>query len=259
MLTAETDVESYQDVVHQVQHYFEKYGTIFLIFMASVTKFNPKFYFVLLFEFATHKFQLWYFKNNYFGKYYSMKHWIKKVGLIPLYHLSLSPNSDLPGWMLTLLETIVLTNSPTSSIGKWREICFYVLLAESGFSMYFLLGYDIILCLNVIASSLFYIFYILIILESVSKLINKLQEQSERYKNLVYFIQGVLITTNEKMNISFINKGVIDMTKEELIGRNIKDFPFYHQQIDLMLKTKKRQRYNWKFVNKDGDISFNNK
>eukprot|EP01080_Neovahlkampfia_damariscottae_P012680 gene12680-6574_t len=183
--------------------------------------------------------------------------WIKKLLFIPLYHYTIGVNSEIPGSILTMLHIIILTNVQSKIPRFWRKKIFFLLTLDSGVSMYYLGGYSIQNCLSTMAFTIFFIFYILNLLESVNELIEKVQEQFLRYKNLVEFIHGVFIIVDEKLNISFTNNGILDLKQEDLEGKNLTDFPFFDSKvIEELKRTKERQKYEWSYVNTDGETSW---
>ena len=121
--------------------------------------------------------------------------------------------------------------------------------------MHYLLNYSFEYCSCIIALSLFMVFYILIILDTVSELLKQAKEQYLRYKNLVDFIHGVLIIVDGNLTITYVNKGILSYQVSDLQGKHLGGFPFYNKgKLNLLNENNTRERYKWKFEDKNGEI-----
>ena len=155
-----------------------------------------------------------------------------------------------------MTQTMVLTiYDPKLVLDKWKIFSFGFLILESGVFLHYFCDYSVRRVLSILLFNAYLVFYILIILDSVSKLLRKVDEQYMKYKNLVDFIYGVFITMDEDLTINFVNQRLLNFSEQDLQGKNLKNFPFYDKEIIKKLKKEKeRQTYNWKYVNQYNEV-----
>eukprot|EP01080_Neovahlkampfia_damariscottae_P008341 gene8341-165_t len=119
---------------------------------------------------------------------------------------------------MSMTQVIGLTNLKSDFVtGKVRDVCYLLLTTEIVFSMHFFADYSVQKCSAISTVTLFFVYYFINILEAVSELVNKLQEQYFRYKNLVDVISGVFIIADEKLTITFVNKGILGQKPKEIL------------------------------------------
>ena len=148
---------------------------------------------------------------------------------------------------MVMLEICTLTIfDPNIIICPSKIMKFVFLTLESGFSVYYLSKADIRTCLFLVSLTLFLVFYVLNILETVTKIIYQDQVQHAKYKKLVDILRGTLILVDKDLNITFINKSFLGKPIEEYLGKNLKDFPFYNEKCTNSIKEYKEvQTYHW--------------
>eukprot|EP01080_Neovahlkampfia_damariscottae_P009863 gene9863-2185_t len=222
MGSTKNELTTEQDLLFVNQNYLEMYGGFFILFLMVLSNFNLRFCSVYFLDYITHVLLLWYFENKRIGGKYSYALWAKKFMIIPLHHYALGPTSLIPGWCLTMTQIVTLSNTHLDiTISDWKAKAYLLILTESAFTMHFFMGYTIRTCLVIFCLTLFFILYILNILISVRKLVKESQEQYLRYKNLVSYIHGVIFTMDENLNISYVNKGILNLQPKDIMGKNL--------------------------------------
>eukprot|EP01080_Neovahlkampfia_damariscottae_P001284 gene1284-11370_t len=255
MSSSENKVQTYSDVSERIVTFLEKYIGVLFLFLMTLSGFNFGVGLTVLTDYAAHiSIQLIYKEKREFS--YSCVQWIKKSIMMACYQYSLGSNSQIPTEVFVMLHVIIMNSiTPDELTKKWRSTALTLLTLESGVTMYYFSGCSIQYIIGMIGFTLFFLFYILNMIESLAELIERLQEQYLSYKNLVEFIHGSLVTMDEDLTISYVNKQILNFKPDDLVGKKLSEFPFYDKQkINLLKRTKKRQNYYWKTLTRPFNI-----
>eukprot|EP01080_Neovahlkampfia_damariscottae_P009861 gene9861-2184_t len=205
MFSIKRDLTSYQDVVTRMRSFLKLYSPIVLFTLLASSGFHSGFVFAVSFDYISHLIHLWVFKNK-FVITYPLSIWLKKFFMIPWYHLVLGSQSHVPIGAFIMMHLLLLTICvPVYASKRWKLLYFLPLVINSGISMSFFSKASYQFIFGVAVVTFYFVFFILNLLESVTELLDKIQSQSSRYKNLVDLIHCVFITTDENMTINFAN------------------------------------------------------
>eukprot|EP01080_Neovahlkampfia_damariscottae_P011074 gene11074-3780_t len=253
-LSPSQEQEVFREVISNNVYYLEPFTMAMMCYLTLFSQNKNLMLIPLFVDVLSYSFKIWVF-NDYFTPQFFLFFLFKQSFIIILYNYAIGFDPDVPGWACLISKMIgyvIYTSNREFHI--WNHIAFGIILMISMISMYGCLGYSFSFCIHILVLTVFIKIYLKIVLNMVSHFHVK---QQWVYKNLVHQIQSVLIVADKNLVITFVNKKIIGYKPEDLVGTNLKDYPFYDEQkIADLKKTQTCQKYEWNQKMTHGTDSF---